>query len=170
VIGLLQQAVLREELDRPVAGTVMPHLQPAHETEAVLEPDLRARVEAEEVRGQIAEIALSERPPNRWVTRKALLNFGSRSVVGRFTTTKSGCERLKSRSGSSSLAAGAAGAALRERQCGARTERAVSSPAYEHGHSTLLRPPEGRAMKYGRQRALRSLASCWRRLRRSSGG
>ena len=38
-------------------------LQPAHQAEAVLETDLRAGVEAEEIAGQIAEISIAERPP-----------------------------------------------------------------------------------------------------------
>src|SRR5688572_2115599 len=42
--------------------------------------------------------------PKRCVTRKALLNRGSRSVVGSVTMLKSGCDTLRSRSGSSSCA------------------------------------------------------------------
>src|SRR5688500_1456777 len=42
--------------------------------------------------------------PKRCVTRKALSYRGSRSVVGSVTTVKSGCARLRSRSGSSSCA------------------------------------------------------------------
>ena len=61
-VALLQQAVLREELDRPVARAVDADLQAAHQAEAVFQPDLRAGVEPEEILEQVAEVALSQRP------------------------------------------------------------------------------------------------------------
>ena len=66
VVFLLQPAVLREELDRPVARAVDADLGTAHDAEPVLEADLRAAVEAEEILGEVTEIALPER------TRKAM--------------------------------------------------------------------------------------------------
>src|SRR6185503_19847416 len=59
---LTDQMLLQEELDRPIAGAVNPDLRAGHEPEAVFEPDLRARIEAEEIPGEIAEIALAQRP------------------------------------------------------------------------------------------------------------
>ena len=66
MVFLLQPAVLREELDRPVARAVDADLRASHDAEPVLEADLRAAVEAEEIRGEVTEIALPER------TRKAM--------------------------------------------------------------------------------------------------
>ena len=66
VVALLERAVLREELDRPVARAVDADLRPSHDAEAVLESDLGTVVETEEIREQVAEVTLTER------TRKAM--------------------------------------------------------------------------------------------------
>ena len=58
---LLQQRVLPEDLDRAIAGAVDADLRARAQPVAQLEADLRARVEAEEVGQQIAEIAAAER-------------------------------------------------------------------------------------------------------------
>ena len=62
VVRLLQHAVLPEELDRLAAGPVDADLPAANDAEAILETDLRAGIEAEQVARQIAEIAGAERP------------------------------------------------------------------------------------------------------------
>ena len=54
--------VLGQELDGPVVVPVHRQLGAAEQPEAVLEPDLGAAVEAEEVLDQIHEVALAERP------------------------------------------------------------------------------------------------------------
>ena len=53
--------MLREELDGPVAGPMDADLRAGHDSEAVLEADLCAAVEPEELTGEIAEIAGTER-------------------------------------------------------------------------------------------------------------
>src|SRR5439155_25777607 len=58
---LAQDAVLAGELNRTIARAVEDHLTVLHETEPVLEPDLRSRVDAEEIARQVAEVALAER-------------------------------------------------------------------------------------------------------------
>ena len=60
--SLPQQRLLRVQEDRAVAGAVDPELRAAEETEPQTEADLRAAVEAEEVRREVAEVALAERP------------------------------------------------------------------------------------------------------------
>src|SRR5262245_59926796 len=61
--GLPQRPVLRAELDGLAARrAVEADLPVRHDAEAVLEPDRLAVVEAEEVTGQVAEIAVAERP------------------------------------------------------------------------------------------------------------
>src|SRR5688572_6676576 len=60
---LIQHVVLTKELDRLVAaGAQQSHLQPAHQPEAILEPDDGPVVEPEQIVGDIAEVALAERP------------------------------------------------------------------------------------------------------------
>ena len=54
--------MLREELDRAIRRPVNADLRTSPESEAVLEADLRAGVEAEQIPCQIAEIAVAERP------------------------------------------------------------------------------------------------------------
>ena len=53
--------MLAEELDRPIRGPVNADLCPAHDAKPVLEADLRSAVEAEEIRGKVAEASLVER-------------------------------------------------------------------------------------------------------------
>jgi hypothetical protein len=64
----------------------------AHHAEPVFEADVRARIQAEEVAGDIAEIVLPQVDSGEPVRQMegAAVNFGQRSVVGRFTTEKSG--------------------------------------------------------------------------------
>ena len=69
-----------------------------HDAEPIFEADLRTRVEAEEVAGEIAEVAGAERAVNRCVTRNALANRGIFSVVGRPMMVKSGCDGSTRRS------------------------------------------------------------------------
>ena len=54
--------MLPEELDRSIRRPVDADLRAAHDAEAILETDLRTAVEAEQVSGEVAEVALSERP------------------------------------------------------------------------------------------------------------
>src|SRR5690606_21043760 len=56
-----QNALLAEELDALVARAVHADLRAAPQAPADLEADLRAAVEAERVRQQIAEVPLAER-------------------------------------------------------------------------------------------------------------
>ena len=60
-VVLLQQRMLAEEFDRSIARAIDADLCAAREPVAQLEPDLRPRVESEEVGQQIAEIAPAER-------------------------------------------------------------------------------------------------------------
>ena len=53
--------MLGEELDRPIRCPVNADLCPAHEAKPVLEADLRAAVEAEQITGKVAEASLAER-------------------------------------------------------------------------------------------------------------
>ena len=62
VVALLQHAVLPEELDRLAARAMDAHLAAANQSEAILQADLRAGVEAEQIAGEVAEIAGAERP------------------------------------------------------------------------------------------------------------
>ena len=61
-IPLRPEVVLAEQLDRPVARAMDPDLRAAGEAIPQLESDLRPRIEAEEVRREIAEVSLAERP------------------------------------------------------------------------------------------------------------
>ena len=61
-VGLLLQVVLAGQLDRPIVGAVEADLAAGHDPHAELEADHRARVEAEEVRRQVAEVAFAKRP------------------------------------------------------------------------------------------------------------
>src|SRR4051812_16513113 len=60
--ALVQEIVLAEQLDRTITGPMDPDLRPRQQAVAQLETDLRRGVEAEEVGGQVAEIALVQRP------------------------------------------------------------------------------------------------------------
>ena len=66
----------------------------AHQSEAVFQPDQRAAIEPEEVFGQVAEVALPEWPREPVRHAKRALETGKRTVVGRLTMVKSGCEDL----------------------------------------------------------------------------
>src|SRR5688572_4055767 len=60
---LVQHVVLTEEFDRLVAARAeQPRLEPAHQAEAILEPDDCAVVEPEQIVGDVAKVALAERP------------------------------------------------------------------------------------------------------------
>src|SRR5215204_2099352 len=77
--------------------------------------------------------------PNRCVTRKALLNRGTRRVVGRLTMVKSGWLRLGSRSGSSSGAGAGAGLVCAPASCGHITAiRVIARNSLDHFISWLL--------------------------------
>ena len=58
-LALLHQVVLGEQLDGSIAGPVDAELSAAHDAEPVFKADLRARVDAEEVLDQIAEIPVA---------------------------------------------------------------------------------------------------------------
>ncbi len=61
-IALTQRLVLQEELNRALARPMDAELRSRDDPEAVLEADLRAAIEAEEVRRQVAERSLAEGP------------------------------------------------------------------------------------------------------------
>ena len=106
-------SVLPEELDRPIAGAVDADLRARHDAEAVLEPDLRAAVEAEEVLGQVAEVALAERTREAvGDAERALALAAGAGVVGSVDQREVGLRRFRSASSRScSAGAGAACAA-----------------------------------------------------------
>jgi len=60
-ITLVQERVLPEKLDRAIARSVDTDLRSRHEAITQFETNLRAAVEREQVRRQIAEIPLTER-------------------------------------------------------------------------------------------------------------
>ena len=60
-MSLPDHLLLPEELDRPIARPVKADLRAAHDAEPVLEPDLRAVVDAESIGQQVAEITLAQR-------------------------------------------------------------------------------------------------------------
>src|SRR5688572_6810446 len=77
--------------------------------------------------------------PNRCVTRNALLNRGTRSVVGRLTMVKSGWLRFGSRSGSSSGAGAGAGFVCAPAACGHMTAiRVIARNSLDHFIGWLL--------------------------------
>ena len=60
VAALPNDPVPAEELDGAIAGPVDPDLPTWHESEAILEADLRAGVETEEIFRQLAEAPLAQ--------------------------------------------------------------------------------------------------------------
>jgi hypothetical protein len=69
-----------------------------HDRVAILEANLRAIVDSKKRLCRLAKLPRVSERPNRWLTRKALLCFGNRSVVGRLTTVKSGWTTLSDKS------------------------------------------------------------------------
>jgi hypothetical protein len=60
-LGLRLDLVLPEELDRAIRGAMDADLRAAEKSEAILQPDLRAAVQTEEVLGKLSEVAITER-------------------------------------------------------------------------------------------------------------
>src|SRR5207247_2636362 len=60
-LALPEDPVLAEELDRPIARAMDADLSIGHDPESVLEADLRAGVDAEQIGGEVAEVPLTER-------------------------------------------------------------------------------------------------------------
>src|SRR5262245_4425858 len=78
--------------------------------------------------------------PKRWVTRNALLNFGSRSEVGRLTKVKSGSAGFNTASSSSCAKAAAAHASARTTNTDCRTKcRITDAPVGKNGLPSIVR-------------------------------
>ena len=158
----LTTLMLAEKLDRPIARPVNADLRAAHDAEPVLESDLRAVVDAECVRQQVAEITLAQR--TREAVRhpeRARRTAASAAWSAARSSVKSGCEGSTARS-ASRWSGAAAGCAL---------------PAAGSGRP-IARTPVAGELRAGAQRAVRVrcddphegyAVNRWARRARSSG-
>src|SRR5437773_5877262 len=74
-LSLPEHPVLAEELDRPIARSMDADLSVGHDPESVLEADLRAGVDAEQIGGEVAEVPLTERAGEAVGYAKGALEF-----------------------------------------------------------------------------------------------
>jgi hypothetical protein len=85
---LLEEVVLAEDLNRPIARAMDADLGAAHQAVTQLEADLGAAVDAEAVAEQITEVALSERP-------REAVRHAKRQLVARQAKRRRKCRQVE---------------------------------------------------------------------------
>src|SRR5258708_5629268 len=164
----LNDALLAEDLDRPIAGAMDPDLRAGHQPVAELEAALRAGIEAEEIADQVAEVPAPEwsREPMRHAERHLVHGQPQRRRQGREIEVR--LQRIEPAVGigalrrrRSRLGQCVRGTAEDQRQQDTRTPDSLRTdlhPGYYRKGGTGVRSPEHEEIKadsYGRGNNLR---------------